>query len=247
MTPKCCSLVRQDVRVLVAAGGSISSRVAQEATTVGGTPVVFTSVADPVSPAANMTGICALTIALDPTRLILLHELMPAPKKLGALVNSSRPEYAAQKADLDRAASMLGLLLDYKDVTDATRSGGNPDRIKQAFDDWVKAGIEAALVTAGPFFNNHRPAVVGAATIPTIYQWREFVDAGGLMSYGPRLKDAYKLAAIYVGRILGDERPENLPVVLLSKFELVINLSTAKVLGIVIPETLRARADDLIV
>jgi putative ABC transport system substrate-binding protein len=243
--------LQQNVDVLVAAGGSISARVAKEATATSGTPVVFTSVADPVSPATNMTGVCARTTELDPTRLILLHELLPAATTLGALVNSSRPRFSTQQQELDDAAGMLGLQpLDYKDVVDKHHLGGNPGHINQAFRDWANAHINAALVTANPFFNNHGPSVVNAAqanNIAAIYQWREFVDAGGLMSYGPKLTEAYKLAAVYVGSILGGARPQDLPVALLTKFELVINLTTAKDLGITIPATLRARADDLVV
>jgi putative tryptophan/tyrosine transport system substrate-binding protein len=245
-------LVQQGVNVLVAAGGSISSQVAKEATQSSGTPVVFTSASHPVSPAPNMTGICARTTELDPTRLTLLHELVPAAKKVGALVNSARPQPDTKA--LDDAAAMLGLQpLDYKDVRNGHHHGGDPDKIKQAFHDWAAAGIKAALVTANPFFNNHRRKVVDAARhakIPAIYQWREFVDAGGLMSYGPKLSEAYKLAALYVARILRKQQhhqPKDLPVALLSKFELVINLSTAKELGVAVPETLRARADDLVV
>jgi putative ABC transport system substrate-binding protein len=243
--------VQQTVDVLVAAGGSISARVAKEATATSGTPVVFTSVADPVSPAANMTGVCARTTELDPTRLILLHELIPAETTIGALVNSSRPQSTAQAQILDGAANMLGLHpLVYKDVVDAGHVGGNPGNINKAFHEWAQANIKAALVTANPFFNNHGPSVVSAAqanNIAAMYQWREFVDAGGLISYGPKLTEAYKLAAIHVARVLKGEQPQDLPVVLLTKFELVINLSTAKALGIVIPPTLRARADELVV
>jgi putative ABC transport system substrate-binding protein len=237
--------VQQGVNVLVAAGGSISSKVAKDATATSLTSVVFTSAADQVSPARNMTGICARTAELDLTRLLLLHELLPTAAKFGALVNSSRPNYNIQ--NLMDAANKLGIQLDPKDLVDASHSGGNPGKIKQAFDYWSSNGFAAALVTAGPFFNNHRLPVVTAAKIPTIYQWREFVEAGGLMSYGPKLRDAYKFAATCVGRILGGEQPQNLPVMLLSKFELVFNLSTAKTQKVAIPRSLLARADDLIV
>jgi ABC-type uncharacterized transport system substrate-binding protein len=237
--------VQQGVNVLVAAGGSISAKQAKDATVTSLTPVVFTSAADQVSPAQNMTGVCARTAELDLTRLLLLHELLPTANKFGALVNSSRPNYSIQP--LKDAAANLGVQLDPKDVVDTGHSGGNPGKIKQAFDDWSKNGFNAALVTAGPFFNNHRSPVVTAANIPTIYQWREFVEEGGLMSYGPKLTDAYKFAATYVARILGGDQPKNLPVMLLSRFELVFNLSTAKTQKVAIPQSLLARADDLIV
>jgi putative ABC transport system substrate-binding protein len=234
--------VSQGVNVLVAAGGSISAKVAKDATQTSLTSVVFTSAADQISPARNMTGVCARTAELDLARLLLLHELLPTATKIGALVNSSRPNYTIQ--NLTDAATKLGIQLDPKDVVDTGHSGGNPGKIKQAFDYWSSNGYDAALVTAGPFFNNHRMPVVTNAKIPTIYQWREFVQAGGLMSYGPKLTDAYKFAATYVARILKGNQPQNLPVMLLSKFELVINLSTAKaVLNQPTPQSLLARAE----
>jgi ABC-type uncharacterized transport system substrate-binding protein len=231
------NFVRQGVSVLVAAGGSISAQVAQQATAASGTNVVFTSAAYQTSPAPNMTGICARTAELDPTRLILLHELMPAATTIGVLV-SSRPQKKAQTDALDSAAQMLGLTLDYKDIA-------NPGDIAQAFRAWRQANIKAAIVTANPFFNNHGKDVVDAAknnNIAAIYQWRQFVDAGGLMSYGTKLLDAYKLAGIYTGLVLDGQQPQSLPVVLMSDFELAINLSTASNLGIAVPKALRARA-----
>jgi putative ABC transport system substrate-binding protein len=235
------NFVRQGVDVLVAAGGSISAQVAKDATAARGTPVVFTSVADPVSPAPNMTGICARTVELDPTRLILLHELMPAETTIGALI-SSRPQPNTQRQLLDNAANVLGLSLDYKNIA-------NPGDIPQAFRAWHQAGIKAAVVTANPFFNNHGPDVINHANnnnIAAIYQWHQFVDAGGLMSYGTKLLDAYNLAGIYVGLILDGQQPQALPVVLLTKFEISMNLTTAKKLDIAVPKTLHARADNLV-
>jgi putative ABC transport system substrate-binding protein len=235
------NFVRQGVDVLVAAGGSISAQVAKDATAARGTPVVFTSVADPVSPAPNMTGICARTVELDPTRLILLHELMPAETTIGALI-SSRPQPNTQRQLLDNAANVLGLSLDYKNIA-------NSGDIPQAFRAWHQAGIKAAVVTANPFFNNHGPDVINHANnnnIAAIYQWHQFVDAGGLMSYGTKLLDAYNLAGIYVGLILDGQQPQALPVVLLTKFEISMNLTTAKKLDIAVPKTLHARADNLV-
>jgi ABC-type uncharacterized transport system substrate-binding protein len=254
LTPAKDFVQNKGVDVLVAAGGTISAQKAKEATPNGKPPVVFTSVAHRARPAStsHMTGVCARTTENDPTRLSLLQELMPGETRFGALVNSSRPDYKTQKDLLNDAAATLNLSLDPQDVVDATYPGGNPNKIKSAFDYWatqVKPPITAAIVTANPFFNNHAQDVIDAAKafkIAAIYQWRGFVDAGGLISYGPKLLDAYALAASYVARILNKEKPKDLPVVVLSEFELVINLSTAKTLKIPIPDTLRARADDFV-
>jgi putative ABC transport system substrate-binding protein len=244
--------VTRHVDVLVAAGGSASSEAAQAATAASGTSVVFTSVADPVRPAANMTGICARTSELDATRLNLLHELMPASTTIGALTNPSRSKFSTQWPALLAAAGTFGVNLPRQDVNPPPHP--TPAQIDamivQAFEAFRTAGTRPVLVTADPLFNNHRQTVVDAARtkqIPAIYQWREFADAGGLMSYGPKLTDAYKLAGIYVGRILDGASPSSLPVTQLTSFELVINLRAASGIGIVIPETLLARADHIIV
>jgi putative tryptophan/tyrosine transport system substrate-binding protein len=250
------NLVAANVDVLVAAGGTRSSQIAMEATTKSPQiAVVFTTVTVPVRPAANMTGICAQTAEFDRKRLGLLQELMPAQNKFGALINSDRFKPGTpntQKNDLDGAAAALGLQqLSYKDVGDG--NGGNPGLIPQAFIAWPKESpsITAALVAADPFFNNHRRQLVNAANnngVAAIYQWREFVDAGGLMSFGPKLSEGYKLAAIYTASILRKEKqPKDLPIRSLTNFELVINLTTAKALKIAVPESLLTRASDIVV
>jgi putative ABC transport system substrate-binding protein len=240
-------LVNTPVDVLVAAGGSASSQKAQAVTST--IPIVFTSVAEPARPAANMTGICARTSEFDADRLNLLHELLPGQKKFGVLVNPSRFNFTSQKGNLDQAAAKLGAqALDYKPVEP---NGGNADAlIGQAFQYWADNGYAGALVAADPIFNNHRNRVVATArahSIPAIYQWREFAEVGGLMSYGPNLTVAYKLAGIYVGRILNNVAPKDQPVLSLNNFELVINLKTAKALALEVPPTLLARADHIIV
>jgi putative ABC transport system substrate-binding protein len=217
-------------------------------------PVVFTSVTVPVRSANNVTGICAVTAEFDRRRLSLLQELMPAEQKFGVLYNSDRFPAGTpntQKTDLDDAAAALGLQPpSYKDVGNG--AGGSVGQIMAAFQAWPTENprIRGALVAADSFFNNHRPQVINAArnqNIPTVYQWREFVDAGGLMSFGPKLIVAYKLAAIYTARILRNEKtPIGLPIHSLSEFELVINLATAKTLNLSIPESLLARATDIV-
>jgi putative tryptophan/tyrosine transport system substrate-binding protein len=234
------------VDVLVAAGGSASCEAAKKGTATTRTPVVFTSVANPTRPAANMTGICARTSELDSIRLSLLQELLPGKKRFGALVNPSRFNCVAQKDHLSNAATLLGLQApDYKDINSG--DGKADTDIDRAFADWASGGCAGVLVTADPLFNNHRERVIRAAgapnNVPAIYQWREFAEGGGLMSYGPDLTVAYTLAGTYVGRILKGTAIGDLPVLPLNNFELVINLKTAKALGIDVPPALLARAD----
>jgi putative tryptophan/tyrosine transport system substrate-binding protein len=237
---------KYNVDVIVAAGGPHSAIAAMKST--AGTNnkwVVFTSFSDPVSPAANMTGICALTSALDPDRLNLLHELMPKEQTIGVLVNSQRDNYATQKGWLDLAANNLGLNLQRADVNPGDGGPPDPKTISTAFTGWAAAKIPV-LVTADPFFNNHRDKV---QKIPAIYQWREFADEGGLMSYGTNLTQAYALAGSRVGGILDYLRKNQTPVlpnVTQLKPELIINLKTASDLGITIPDTLLAKANELI-
>jgi ABC-type uncharacterized transport system substrate-binding protein len=231
------NFVGQGVDVLVAAGGSISAQVAQKATEGTPTKAVFTSAAYQTSPAQNMTGICARTAEVDPTRLFLLHELMPNEINIGVLI-ASRPNNAGQMDALNSAARTLGLNLNPTEVDSL-------GKIQQAFKDWAPA-IKAAVVTANPLFNDFGPEVVKAANrnnVAAIYQWRQFVDADGLMSYGTTLSDGYKLAGTYTGLVLNKQPPQALPVVLLTKFELAINLRTAGSLGITVPQTLLDRAD----
>ena len=232
--------------VLVAAGGSMSSEAARKATATSGKPVVFTSVANPTRPAANMTGICARTSELDLVRLCLLQELLPGKKKFGALLNPSRFNCAINKDQLSNKAMILGLqALDYKDIN--STDGKAEADIDRAFADWASRDCAGVLVTADPLFNNHRERVIRAAgapnNIPAIYQWREFAEDGGLMSYGPNLTVAYTLAGTYVGRILNGTAISDLPVLPLNNLELVINLKTAKALGLDVPPALLARAD----
>ena len=234
-------------RVLLAAGGTRCAE--QVALELPGTAVqaVFTSVDDSFAPGPNMTGICAHTSNLDPTRLSLLN-LLGRGARIGVLANTSRSNWAPLLATLTATAGTLHVNLDPQDPQIA------PATIANTFQRWATPGAtraDAVLVSADPFFNNHRKEIVDAAadqSLPAIYQWREFVELGGLMSYGPRLTDAYKLAGTYVAKILsgGPGTSATLPVAKLDTFELVINLGTASALGITIPNALLSCADEVI-
>jgi putative tryptophan/tyrosine transport system substrate-binding protein len=238
--------------VLVAAGGTRSAQIASAATAT--IPIVFTSVAFPQRLAANTTGICAQTAELDRKRLELLMELMNLKRgdTVGVLFNSDRFPGGApptQLTDITNAATALGLMTNTRDV--GTGTGGDVTEIDKAFATWATAAspITAAIVAADPFFNNHRSRVIGEAAlngVATVYQWREFVDANGLISLGTRLFEAYRQAAIYTARILKGELPQNLPIVQLNSFELAVNLTTANDLGIKIPRSILARADHIV-
>jgi putative tryptophan/tyrosine transport system substrate-binding protein len=248
------TLVAQNVDVLVAAGGTRSAQIASQTTQQ--IPIVFTSVAFPVRPASNMTGICAQTAELDRKRLQLLMELMPGQTKFGLLYNSDRFPQAAQNTqliDLNNAAVALGLQPhSARDVGNG--AGGDPNLIAPAFAAWPAEAqpIRAAVVAADPFFNNHRQAVITAANdqntpVAAVHQWREFVNAGGLMSLGTNLEEAYRLAAVYTARLLRKEKqPRDLPILTLTKFDLAVNLTTARNIGITVPESILVRADHVV-
>jgi putative ABC transport system substrate-binding protein len=236
-----------DPKVFVAAGGSLCAGAAMTATTGTNIKIVFTSFRDPDPPATNMTGVCVRTTELDETRLRLLHEYLPHATNFGVLVNSARGDYfppstgkpSTARDRLDKAASGMKLnALDYQDVNDPSVS------IKSAFQRWTTGTTakDGALVTADPFFNDSRDEVVKRATIPAVYQWREFVQLGGLMSYGPWIDDAYKIAGTYAGRILNGEPFTNLPVVVMTRFELYINETKFGAF----PQTLHDRADKIL-
>ena len=224
-------LVRLPVAVLVAAGGTVSARAAQSATKKKKSiPVVFTAVTDPANSglvARNVTGIAGLTSELDPKRLELLREFKPSAKTIGVLVNPKRPGLKRQWPILQAAASKMKLKL-------AVQRAATAGDIDAAFKKLAKQKVQALLVTADPFFNSRRTHVVARAEalgVPAIYQWSGFVVAGGLMSYGPSIADAYRQAGTYVGRILEGAKPADLPVVKPSKFDLVIDLDKAEALG----------------
>jgi ABC-type uncharacterized transport system substrate-binding protein len=241
-------LVRRQVRVIVAAGGTQSAVVAKAATTT--IPIVFSIGADPVEaglvaslnrPGGNLTGWWTLAVALGPKRLQLAHELVPAASSAALLVN---PSDAAQ-ADIKKtqeAARDLGLQLHILHARSEPELGAAFATVRQ-----LRAGL--VVINADAFFNSRSKQLAELAlrhAVPAVYQYREFAAAGGLVSYGSRLADAYRLVAIYTGRILNGNKPADLPIQQSTTAELIVNLKTAKALGLEIPPSILARADEVI-
>ena len=242
-------LVALQVSVIVAAGGHVSAIAAHDATKE--IPIAFTTVTDPVKdglvrslnrPGGNATGTAGLTSELDPKRLEFLHRANPTATVIGVLVNPNRPGLESQSKELQAAADKLNVRLEVeKTATDR--------QLESAFQAFASQRVDALLVTADPFFNNRRAQVLSLAashSLPAIYQWREFVVGGGLMSYGPSITEAYHKAGINAGLMLKGTKPANIPVVQPTKFQLVINRKTANQLGLTIPTDLLAVADEVI-
>ena len=193
-------------------------------------------------PGGNITGVSFLTDALGGKRLGLLREVMPRPGPIAVLINPKGPDAERQLEELPQAAAAAGQLIQMLQAS-------NTGEIEAAFAAMTQQDTRALLVGADPFFNDSRRQVVALAArplFPTIYELREFPMAGGLMSYGASLSDAYRQAGVYAGRVLKGANPADLPVLQPTKFELVLNLRTAKALGLEVPPTLLARADEVI-
>ena len=240
-------LVGRKAAVIVANNpGALAAKTA--ATTI---PIVFVTGNDPISeglvaslnrPAGNFTGVVFITSVLGAKRLELLRQLAPKATTIAMLVNPNTTETEAERSDVRNAAQALGLQLFVFDVI----SGRD---IEAAFTAFVQRGAGGLLVGTGPFLTSNREQIVRQAArhgVPTMYALREFVSAGGLMSYGSSISDAYHQAGIYAGRILKGEKPADLPVMQSTKFELALNLKTAKALGLEIPDKLLAVADEVI-
>ena len=242
-------LVHRRVAVIAATGGVASGLAAKAATT--SIPIVVSAGLDPVEaglvsslnrPGGNVTGISWFTTELAAKRVALLHELLPDATDVALLVDPSTPESAAQPRLAQEAARQLGHRL-------FVLNASTPREIDAAFAALLAQGARALVIASGPSFVNRRQQITTLAArhaIPCIYGERYAVADGGLMSYGNNLTDAYRRNAIYVGRILKGDRPGDLPIDRSTKFELVINLKTAKTLGLNIPATLLARADEVI-
>jgi ABC-type uncharacterized transport system substrate-binding protein len=240
-------LIERPVNVIAALGES--GFAAKAATTT--IPIVFGSGGDPVKtglvgslnrPGGNLTGATFLTAALGAKRLGLLRELVPGAEVVALLVNPDKSVGQVQISDVEQAARALGQKLVVLD-------GGNDDKLEAAFAALAQQHVSALLVGADPFFDTRRDRLLAMAAqhrMPAIYQFREYAVAGGLMSYGTSITELYRLVGLYVGRILKGEKPADLPVVQMTKFELVINLRTAKALGVKISDNLLSIADEVI-
>ena len=242
-------LVKRDVAVLVAVGGDVSAVAARQATST--IPIVFGTGSDPVDaglvaslgrPGGNATGYSLVTNDLEPKRLGILHDLVPNAAVIGVLLNPNFPPAASQLAALENAALAITQRL-------AVFRASNDIELDASLASIVEQRVGALLVTADPYFATQRDRIVAFAAqnrLPAIYQFREYAVAGGLISYGPRITDAYRQAGLYAGQILKGAKPADLPIVLPTKYEFVINLKAAKALGLTIPSGLISFADEVV-
>jgi len=240
-------LVRRQVAVMVATGGAHAAAIAASKTipivcTFGGDPVKPGFVESINRPGKNVTGVVVLTTDLEAKRLELLHELVPPPGLIGVLIDPTFPEARAHLHEVQSAARTLGRQIEVMNAS-------TESEIDAAFATIVRLRAAALAVGAGPFFYNRRSQIIALAArhaIPTIHENRETTIAGGLMSYGVSVPGVYRQVGGYTARVLKGENPSDLPVEQPTKFELVINLKAAKALGLEIPPTLLARADEVI-
>jgi putative ABC transport system substrate-binding protein len=249
LPPLAADLVRRQVAVIAATGGNNAALAAMRTTAT--IPIVFTSSDNPVErglvasisrPGGNVTGVSWFNAELGSKRLGLLHEMVPKATSLALLINPNNPESARQPPELQQAARAIGLQLA---VLTATSAG----EIDSAFTAMAQHRVGGLIVGSDPFYLNRRGQIIALAAqhaIPAIHSGREGGGAGGLMSYGNSLADAYRRAGIQTGRILKGAKPADLPVDQATRFELIINLKTAKALGLEVPPMLLARADEVI-
>jgi len=242
-------LVRRQVAVIAATGGIPSALAAKAATST--IPIVFVAGSDPIKfgvvtslsrPESNLTGLTAFTSELVPKRLELLHQVVQKADTIALLVNPTNAVTEIVQRDVQEAARSLGLQLN------VVHASAEPD-LDKVFATLGQLRTGALVIGTDTFFDGQSERLAALAVhhaLPTIYQTREFAAAGGLMSYGGSLPDAYRKAGVYTGRVLKGEKPADLPVMQSTKVELIINLKTAKALGIEIPAALLATADEVI-
>ena len=242
-------LVSRNVAVISAVGGDPSSLAAKAATAT--IPIVFTFGGDPVHagivasfnrPGGNATGVSTSVNMMEPKRLGLLRELAPGATLIGALINSNYAPALRQARDLEEATRAVGQRI-------FVAKASNDDELEAAFASLAREGVGALIVGADPYFDIRRDRIVALATqqrLPTIYQFREFALAGGVMSYGQNFAEIYRQVGLYTVKVLNGAKPADLPVQQVDKFELIINLRAAKTQGIAISGNLLSLADEVI-
>jgi putative ABC transport system substrate-binding protein len=242
-------LVRRQVAVIATAGQVIGVFAAKAATTT--IPIIFLTGADPVAlglvaslnrPGGNLTGVTTLGVELEPKRLELLHGLVPTAKTIGVLVNPTNPNAGIQSPDLQAAARTLGLELEVLHAS-------SDREIDTAFAKLVELKAGGLVIATDGLFISRGEHLGGLAVrhaVPAIFQFRAFAAAGGLLSYGGSLPEMYRQSGIYAGRILKGEKPRDLPVQQVTRVELIVNLKSAKALGLTVPLSLLGRADEVI-
>ena len=241
-------LAQRQVDVIFAAPIQAALAAKQATSTI---PVVFATGADPVAlglvpsfsrPGANLTGVSFLGgAAVAAKRLELVRDLLPAAKSIAALVNPSSPANQSESAAMADAARLHGLAIDFLEAS-------TDPELEAAFGQLAERQRDALLVATDGFFSNRHRRIVDFASerkLPAVYPWRQYAEAGGLISYGASVADAYRQAALYVGRVLKGEKPAGLPVQEPTKLDLVVNMKTAKALGLQPPLTVLARATDI--
>lgn len=242
-------LARDHVNLIVATGGPLPALAAKSATAT--IPIVFQSGSDPVAqglvdslsrPSGNLTGVTTMAAELGPKRLELLHEAVPGSRVVALLLNPANPSSLGLEQQVQHAAQMLGVQLYVMNAVTVRD-------LDMALTNLSDLRVGALVIAPDPFFTGHSSQLgelLQRLGMPTIYQGREFAEAGGLMSFGGSFTESYRQLGIYAGRILKGEKPADLPIVQVTRIELVINLKTAKTLGLVMPPALLARADEII-
>jgi putative ABC transport system substrate-binding protein len=242
-------LVGRRIAAIAVLGATATALAAKAATQtipivfmMGGDPVEFGLIASLAHPGGNITGVALLQTPLAAKRLDVLHQLIPTATTIALLTNPANPFSQAEVREVEAAARTLGLELHVANAK-------TQDEIDALFPELVAQGVRAIILGTDAYYVNQRSQIAALAAryaIPAIANWREYPDAGGLVSYGNNLPDAYRLTGSYVGRILNGEKPADMPVQQPTKFEFVINIKTAKALGLTIPDKLLAVADEVI-